>query len=457
MLYAGPLPVCRFVVLVLMPAALAAQEPPAGLTLREALARAREYNPDLRRAANELERTAAGERAGWGAFLPELWSETSVVDFSSRTLTARNEFGQPVALDDPIEFSAASARTTVAAALTLFDGFRRVSELRAARAESRGATAVRNAEWRRIEAEVQRRFYAALGADRMLQVEERLLAAARERLAATEAMVRAGRATPQDVLGAEVDLARQQMALENAEADAYLARLSLHEVLGGGAAVLALAGQFPEIRDPAALDAQELVAAALAASPRIRRAEATADRARHLSGATRALRWPTIRLNAGVSREISMSAPDQLTSFPWNRGTFLGLSVSLPLFTGFAASAQTADARAAEANANEDLRKTRLAVERDVRTAHTETGKAHRSVRLAQRAAELSRRRRDVGQEGFRRGLISFTELQQLIEQAAQAERAAVRARMEYARAIATLNEAVGTEVIPVEAAEERR
>lgn len=422
---------------------------PDTLRLADALELARRLNPDLRRAEHETDRASAAELSGWGSFLPTVGTTASLVDASSTTVTARNEFGQPVALDDPAKFSATSAVGSIGASLTLFDGFRGVNELQAARAQSRAAEAGVEGESVRVEAEVRRRFYRAVAAERLVDVEERLTAAAEERLEATEAMAQAGRATPQDVLGAEVDLARQQMSMDNARGAAHTAALLLAELIGvSGGANFVVAGDLPNHSLPEELDVDVLVAAALAASPRVQRAEAMASRADHAADAARGGLWPTIRLNAGYSREISLVDASQLGSFPWNRGFSLGLSAGLPVFSGFETRARIVDARVSQDNAAEDLRRTRLAIEREVRVGFTELELANRSVRLAERASELSVRRLDTGQEGFRRGLITFTELQQLIEQAAQSERAAVRARLEYAAAAATLDEAVGRPVL---------
>ncbi|MFW6201891.1 MAG: hypothetical protein ACOC8B_04890, partial [Gemmatimonadota bacterium] len=59
------------------------------------------------------------------------------------------------------------------------------------------------------------------------------------------------------------------------------------------------------------------------------------------------------------------------------------------------------------------------------------------------------RERLDVAQEGFRRGVVDFTALQQLIDRAAQTERAAVRARMNWAEVLTALDAAVGRRVQP--------
>ena len=186
-------------------------------------------------------------------------------------MTGEDDFGQPRRLDDPITFTRSSAGQGLGASLPLFDGLARFHELGAARAEARAATARLEAEGLRLDAEVALRFYDALRAARVVALEERLLVSARERLAATEAMLRVARSHPEDVLGARVDVARQEQVLERARGEAEKARLALAELLGvGGDVAFQPDGEPPPLPDPAGLSADSLVAAALAAAPRLR-------------------------------------------------------------------------------------------------------------------------------------------------------------------------------------------
>lgn len=422
-----------------------AQNAPVELTLERALEIARVRNPDLNRARNGMDGAAASERSAWGAYLPQLRTSFSLFSSSLRRMTGEDDFGQPVQLDDPSDYDITSASGGIDASFTLFDGFGRLNRLQASRAGSRAAAALTEAEVVRVEAEVKQRFYNAIAARLSIELEERILASAEDRLEAMRAMVDAGRATPQDVLGAEVDVASARMAVENAQAEAYQWELLLREVMGVGSDLaFELAGQLPELVDPAGLDGDSLVQAALEANPSLRQATAAAAEAENLADAQRAGRWPTVQFNAGVDRDIALPALDQLTDFPWNRGLSFGISASLPIFSGFQRSEQIAWASVDQANAEEDLREARLAVERNVLVALTNVRSAFRSAEIGQRAAELATLRLETAQEGFRLAAVPFTELQQLTEIAARQERAAVESHATYARALATLEQAVG-------------
>ncbi|MFW6202415.1 MAG: TolC family protein [Gemmatimonadota bacterium] len=449
---------CLLLLLIGVPAGAMAQDAPAAsaaaddgvLTLEEALRLARANNPAVRRAANEVERASAGERRGWGAYLPQLSGTLSFGEGEITSTTATDDFGEPVTRENPLTSASASAFGQLDASLVLFDGFRRLNQLQAARAGSRAAVAGLDVESVRIEAEVRRRYYGAIGARRFIELEERLLAAAEERFDATQAMVDAGRRPPQDALGAEVEVARQQIELDRARGDLINRKVLLAEVIGlDGSVEFEVEGDFPPLFDPSTLDAEALIATALEIHPRVRRGREALGQAENRADAARALRWPSIRLGASLNRNISVAERAQIPDFPWNQRFSVGLSASVPIFSGFQTSEQIANASAARANARESLREARLAVEREVRIALTNIANAYQAVQLAERAAELSRERLDVAQEGFRRGVVDFTALQQLIDRTAQTERAAVSARMNWAEALTSLDAAVGRRVRP--------
>ena len=75
---------------------------------------------------------------------------------------------------------------------------------------------------------------------------------------------------------------------------------------------------------------------------------------------------------------------------------------------------------------------------------------AHQGLQIQRRATSLSRQRVELERERFRLGSITFTNLQQIIDQAAVQERALVNAEYAFAVALVTLEEQVGEPVAPV-------
>jgi outer membrane protein TolC len=297
-----------------------------------------------------------------------------------------------------------------------------------------------------LRPELARRYYEARRRTELIRVEEDLLQAARSRETAWERLLRVASATPVDLLGAQVETARQERALEQARGEARKARLALAEEIGVPAAeTWTLTTDAPAVFDPASLAADSLVDRALAASPRmlqLRAEERAAEQQRRAAGAAR---WPTIRTYASIGRSIGAEGYDALFEpNPLDQSFGFGISVSLPLFTRFQTTARITQARVAALNAREDARATRLALEREVRSALIDLENAYRTVQLAERSRELAGKRLELANQQFRIGSLKFVELQSVIEQAATAERDAVDARYDFAAALATLEERAG-------------
>ncbi|HEX9728482.1 MAG TPA: TolC family protein [Gemmatimonadales bacterium] len=428
-----------------------AAQVPARLTLDDAITIARERNPEYQRAVHTLNAQGAQLRAGWGGFFPSVSARMSFNGSSSTRVTGEDDFGQPVSLPTPIDFQSSSASQSLSAGVTLFDGLRNVNSLRAARASADGSEASRDAVANRVDAETTRRFYEALRTARLIALEDQLLTSAREQLARTQRLFRTAGATQEDVLGAEGDVASQELALERARGEADKARLAVIEYLGISEHMeFEAVGELPDVWDPAVLDVDELVSVALRVNPSVRQLENTTRGADLRATAERGSRWPSISVNASYSRSISLGSYDALFEInPRNRGLGFGMTVDLPLFTGFQTSARIANASLESRNAHETLRAGRLQAEREVRAALIDLRNAHRGRDLAQRTADLSSERLRLARQRYAIGAITFANLQLLIDRAAQEERGLINARFQLAQSIVALEERLGQPVRP--------
>jgi outer membrane protein len=429
--------------------ALAAQDPapvPARLTLEEAIAIARERNPQYLQSVNTARAQGAQVRAGWGAFLPDVTANMSFSGSDSRTVTGEDDFGQPVALPQPITFRGSSSSQSIGARLTLFDGFANLTSLRAARETRDASESARSAARNRVDAETTRRFYDAIRARQLIVLEERLLASAQQQRENTSRLFRAAGANQEDLLGAEADVANQEATLARARGEAEKAVLALREYLAITEDIaFEPDGDLPAAADPSGLSPDSLVSLALSAHPDVRRLEAAAQAAHLRASSARGSRWPSVTLDASFARSTSLSSYEALFDFnPRNRSFRFGIGLSYPLFTGFQTSARVAQADVEARNADEQDRAGRLQVEREVRSALIDLQNAFRSVQLAQRSSELSSERLRLARERYAIGAITFANLQLLIDRASQEERGLINARYNYAQARAALTERVG-------------
>ena len=432
--------------LALLIAASSALGQQRSLTLADAIATARQNNPAFRKLQNDADVAAADVRQSLGALLPSINADMQFSGYSSSRVTGENDYGQPVRLPAAIEFKGSSAQQGVGLRMTLFDGGASLRGIGAARAGAVATDARIAAEAARLTGDVTRQYYAALRAARLVDVEKRLLGSAKERLDRTEQLLRVAGSSPADVLGARAEVASQQQQVARAEADARKQSLLLNELMGaGGEAGFALASDVPSVIDAAQLSAETLLGSALQNSPVIREADAAATAAQRRSSAAHASRFPTISAGAQWGRSMSLSSYDALFEMnPKNHAFNFSLGASLPIFNNFRPSYTMAQASAAESDAREDVRATRLRVERLVRSALIDLQNSHEVLQLAEQKAALSRERLELAQEQYRNGAMSFTELQNVIDRTADAERQVVDARFGYANARTYLEEYTG-------------
>jgi outer membrane protein len=250
-------------------------------------------------------------------------------------------------------------------------------------------------------------------------------------------------------LGARADVASQEQQVARAETDARKQALLLKELIGlSGDVDFTLASDIPAVIDPAGISRAALLAAALLRSPLIQQADAAATAASKRASIAHVQRFPTISANAGYGRSMSLSSYEALFELnPQNHSFNFGIGISIPLFNNFKTSLQIAQAEAGAADAREDAREARLRVERLVKSALIDLENSHKLLQLAELKAELSRERLELAQEQYRNGAMTFTELQNVIDRMAEAERQVVDARFGYATARAYLEEYAGTTI----------
>ncbi|HEX8392663.1 MAG TPA: TolC family protein [Longimicrobium sp.] len=435
------------VLAALAPLALCAQADTVPLSLAEAQRVAAENNPQFRRTEADVATAEAEVLRARGAFLPSLSLGLRTGGSYSRRFTGVDQFGNTVVRDDPLDIKSSSAQQSLSLGqLTLFDGGARQKDARAARAGLQASQARVGTEGLRVRGEVERRYWDAVRASSLIRLEEELLRSARERLTATQSLLRVGVRGPLDVLAAEVTVAEQEQAVERARGDARRTELDLRQSMGvlTGPPV-ALTDRPADPFDPASLDAEALVARALASHPRLMRTDAAARQAEYRLDAARANRWPRLTAGASLGRSQFFSDYSGLKEpNPLDQAASFDLNLSYPIFSQYQNSARIQSARAGRDAALEDTRGERLAVERDVRAALVELRNAYAASALAARSLELNRRRLELARRQYQVGSLTSTELTDAVERAARAERDALRTRYEFASALATLRERTG-------------
>ena len=429
--------------------AAAAQQLPERLTVEDALRIARANNPAHQKTLNDAQVASAEVRQSYAALLPNASANLGFDGSSQLSQTAQNDFGEVVDNDSPEESQSSAARQGVSFSMTLFDGGAMFRQIGAARAQADFVDATIAAARSSLEAKVRRAYFNAQRAEQLIELEARLLASARDRLARSEELFRIAASSQVDVLGARVDVAVQEQEHARARDDARKARLTLLQEMGiePRETSLLLVDSAAAAFDPATLDVPALVGLALQANPLVLQRRAAIEAAESRASAARASRWPTISADGGWSR--SGANAGFFDSFgnvnpTQNRSYSFGLSASLPLFTNLQTSTRVAQAHANVLDAEWDERATRLDVERRVRSAVIDLENAFRSLELANQRAELSRQRLEMMTEQYRLGSEDFLSLQRVIDETSTAERQALEARFNFVTARIALEEEIG-------------
>jgi len=428
----------------------AAQNVPQQLSLDDAIRIARENNPAYLQALNDIEVEDMAVRNRWAAFLPTASGNLNFGGNYNSRLTAEDEFGQPVERPERLITEGSSSNQTLNLSMTLFDGGRSIANLRAARA-TRDATTTRvDLERHRLETSVARDYFAAVKAEKLIELEQQLLAARVDELDRTQRLLSLASSKYVDVLSARVNVADAERSLDNARAGAQKARLALLQRMGvQGDVAFTLATAPPEIFDPARIDAEQLVSRAIQSSPMVRGAEAELIVQSRQVSAAKGSRWPTISASANLSRGINGPGYGYMGEFnpDANRSFGFGIGVSVPLFNRFSTSLDIVRASAAELDAREEVRAQKLAVEHGVRSALIDLGNAYRGVQMAQRKVDLSREQLRAAEEEYRLGAMTFINLQQIINSAAAAERQLLDAQFNFLDNLILLEQQVGSKL----------
>ncbi|MGC8763804.1 MAG: TolC family protein [Acidobacteriota bacterium] len=232
-----------------------------------------------------------------------------------------------------------------------------------------------------------------------LRVAEAEVARSREHLRLAEERHRAGAVPLLDVLRAQVLSSDAEVFRIRAQAEAEVARGALNTLLG----------RSPESPlEVAPLEEQEggeedlppeerLLASASTRRPEVAEAEARRRAALSRLAEARSAYFPAVRLEASTGR-----LDDRF--FPRDHDWAVGLSLSLPLFTGLSRGHETRRARLELLQAGEETRGTLLAVRREAFEAFQRVGEA-RAAReavgtLVRRAEESLRMARERYAEG---------------------------------------------------------
>jgi outer membrane protein len=282
--------------------------------------------------------------------------------------------------------------------------------------------------------EVATAYFDALRADARREIARGALERARAQRELAQARIKAGAELRTAFLQAELDVARAERQILDADAQARLAREIL-AVLCGTSAEVALAQPGPQ---GAPADLKSALAEAEAARADVMDAQKSLEAAELDLGATRRRLWP----NLGLVAQASNTQPASLFSDTFNWSAVLTLTV--PLYQGGGEYLDIQDKESAITVARHTLEQRRKKVRDEVLRAYTALDTARRQVEIIERQVLVARENHGLVSAQFKAGAVRPTDVTLAQIELANAEDQRVVAAFDREVAAVTLRAAMG-------------
>lgn len=382
-------------------------------------------NPQTRQAWGTARVQAAQVGVAQSAYLPSISASAGVSRVRSESAAG----------------DSTTTRRTADADLSwvLFDFGARAASLENARQLFAAASYSRDATVQGVFLAAVQAFFQRQAASATLDAAQRSEKAALESLNAAEARYRVGVATPADRLQARTAHAQAVLNRIGAEGAVKTAQGALANVTGvDPTRPLALAPLAPAV--PGAgfeADVARLIEEARTRRPDLAAAEAQFRAAQANVDAARAAHLPTLSLGVGAGRS-------QIAGQPAYDSSSIGLTLRIPLFSGFST---TYKVHAAEAQADVQAARReqlRLQVALDVWNAHANLATATQSVKTAEELLESATQSERVAAGRYRAGVGSILDLLTAQAALAGARQSRIQAGTNWYVSRASLAQAMG-------------
>ncbi|OGS92043.1 MAG: transporter [Gallionellales bacterium GWA2_60_18] len=321
----------------------------------------------------------------------------------------------------------------------LYDFGTRAANLENARQLLAAASASQDGTVQAVFLSAVQSYYQAHATQAALDAARESERAAQQSLAAAEARYRAGSATPADKLQAQTAWSQSKLARITAEGALKKAQGTLANIIGldanrGVALASAVGENVPADFDQ---DVDTLITEARRLRPDLRAAEAQVKAAEASANAARGASKPSVSLSASTEQVNSAGST--------SHGSSLGVSVSVPLFAGYA---PTYRIRAAEAQLEAQQARTeqvRLQVALDVWNAYYNLNTATQSLRTSIDLLNSAEQSERVALGRYRAGVGSILDVLNAQSALASARQQRIQSGLDWNVGRAALAQAMGS------------
>lgn len=329
--------------------------------------------------------------------------------------------------------------TGVTASWLLFDFGARSATIENARQLLAAANATRDATVQSLLLSAVQAFYQVQGAMASLDAAKLAEAAALESFKAADARYKVGSATPADKLQAQTALSQAQLTRISAEGSLKTQQGVLNQIIGRDAQRPVAIVTAEQTQPPASFeqDVAALVDQARKQRPDLLAAEAQVAAADASITAARAAHLPSLSLGFSASDQKTGALPDV-------RGGSIGLTLSVPLFSGFATTYKVEQAQAQKESRQATADLLRLQVAQDVWSAWQALQTSTQSVRTTADLIASAEQSDKVARGRYASGVGTLLEMLNAQSALATARQQRVQALYNWNVARATLAQALG-------------
>ena len=429
--------------LLALPAALAAQAASDTLAarpiaLRDAVARAEQNGLAAIQARGQIRAAESGVRAAKGALLPNLAISLGQVNQSGERLDAQGRL-VPYLAPQPWTYS-----TGLNSTLNLFDGGRRLNEVKRTRYDVGAAEANEVTQKYSLALQVKTQYYAILAAREAEAAAQAQLQQAQEQLKTSIVRTRAGVATLSDSLRSVIAVGNGQLALITARNNVRVASAALTRLVGSETLVTALPSDTLD-RGMAPVDSTAL-AQQLDDGPAVKQSEAQLASARAAVKSAKTPYLPSVDLTYSRSGN-GFSNTYGVTGNPLAYTNNFSLRLSYTLFNNFQREDVLTRAEVQSELVEAQVRDTKLAAQQTLVQQLAALRSAQQRIVIQQ--ATLDAAREDLRVQQQRYALGASTLLDVLTSQSTldAARSALIQARQDVRVARAQLEALVGRDL----------
>ncbi len=371
---------------------------------------ARNHSIDRRQSQAQYTLSKANYREAIGKLLPQLEANTNIYFNFGRGLNAET--------NTYIDVNSFSNNYNLSGSLLIFDGLRSLYEVKRMRYEKESARiGVREAQ-DLAELATMEAYYNLLYSKGMVTLAGEQLHESGELLTQVTKMEEVGIKSHPDVLEISAREASDKMKLSQAETQLKIAEIQLKERMNYPIdSALVIEDVKPlDDKDINLPDTHNTLAFALKNNPKMLRAQLDERMAQSRARGSWGNLMPVLRMGAGIQTNFSRLMDggkyepfrNQLKN---KQGSYVGFSLSIPLFTGFTASGNVVRARAQHVITELEAQRTRQKLYSDIAQTIGDLEGAMLSYLQGVKQTEATKAAYDASNARYKAGLVTAIEL----------------------------------------------